>query len=56
MPTMSPSATAMSPWLSSLEKTLTKVAFFSTRSADSRPAAALMIRRFFSSFRLILPA
>ena len=29
---------------------------FSTRSAGSRPAAAAMIRCFFSSFRLIFPA
>ena len=50
------SATAMSMVDSSLENTLTKVAFFSTRSAGSRPAAAAMIRCFFSSFRLIFPA
>ena len=50
MPTIRPSATAMSMVDSSVENTLTKVAFFSTRSAGSRPAAAAMIRCFFSSF------
>ena len=40
MPTMSPSVTAMSMVEISLEKPLTKAAFFSTSSAGSRPAAA----------------
>ena len=56
MPTISPSATAMSPWQSSLENTLTYVAFFSTRSAGVRPAATSMTWIFLLSLRLILPA
>ena len=50
-PTISPFAHAMSHVRSSFENTLTYVAFFSTRSAFSRPEAASITRFLRSNFR-----